>query len=279
MPNSKLTQDHLIATARQAEITAMQAKRAIGLLDLTSLNDDDTTASITALCQRAQTPVGPVAAVCVYPAFVTTARTVLANSAAHSSIRVATVVNFPSGAQDHAIVQQDTQQALDAGADEIDIVLPYQAYLNGDRPRALRLLTSICQLCAGRARVKAILETGALQQPALILAASRDAIAAGVDFIKTSTGKIDKSASLEACLMMLQAIHTQLQHNGRRIGLKPSGGIRTSTEAAQYLALADSMMGADWATAETFRFGASSLLDALLHTVGHNTDNLPSDTY
>jgi deoxyribose-phosphate aldolase len=258
--------DQFLAEARKAEATPAVAKRAIGLLDLTSLNDDDTPATIARLCLRAQTPAGPVAAVCVWPRFVAQAR------AALRDVRVATVVNFPDGQADAAAVRAETLAALDAGADEIDVVLPYRAYLAGERAVALRVLEAVVDAATRQARVKAILETGALKEPAVILQASRDAIARGADFLKTSTGKIPVSATLEACLPMLQAIREHAGRGSHPVGLKPSGGIRTTAEAAGYLALADALMGTDWATPATFRFGASSLLDALLATLGHASE-------
>lgn len=263
--------DQLLALARQAKASVEQAQRALALLDLTSLNDDDTAATITALCQRAQTPVGPVAAVCVYPQFVAQARSELVGS----QIQVATVVNFPSGDEDSNAVQALIETALNDGAQEIDVVLPYKAYLNGQRQEAIALVADTCETCKGRARVKVIVETGALQDPDIILAASRDSIAAGVDFVKTSTGKININATLEACVPMLQAISEADQS----VGLKPSGGVRSTEEAAQYLALADAVMGPDWATSQTFRFGASSLLNALLTTLGHARTTASSGGY
>ena len=265
--------EQLIAAARRATATPTIAQRAVGLLDLTSLNDDDTPDAITRLCERALTPAGPVAAVCVWPRFVAQAR------AALDGVRVATVVNFPAGESDAQTVRAETVAALDAGAHEVDVVLPYRAYLAGERAAALAVVEAVCEACAGRARVKAILETGALEDPAVVLAAGRDAIAVGVDFLKTSTGKIAVSATLEACAAMLQAIHENAGRGGRSVGLKPSGGVRTTEEAAQYLALADAVMGADWATPETFRFGASGLLDALLAALGHGDGTTVSAEY
>ena len=266
-PDTGLAPERLIAEARRAAATPAVAKRAIGLLDLTSLNDDDTPETIARLCERAQSPAGPVAAVCVWPRFVSQARGAL------RGVRVATVVNFPHGDAEPDRVHAACGAALAAGADEIDVVMPYRAYLAGEHAAALEVLEVIVGASAGQAKVKAILETGALQDPAIILRASRDAIAAGVDFLKTSTGKIGVSATLEACIPMLQAIRDHARHagdGGHEIGLKPSGGIRTTADAASYLALADAVMGAGWATPATFRFGASGLLEALLGALGNH---------
>lgn len=263
-----------LRAAQDAVADREAARRAVGLLDLTSLNDDDTPAVIDALCQKAQTPVGSVAAVCVYPRFVAQAVAALE----FTDIGIATVVNFPGGDDPMEVVLQDTRAALAAGADEIDIVLPYRAYLDGHCAQAMALLQAVCALCHdatgraeartdARAHVKVILETGRLIDPDTILSASRDAIAAGVDFLKTSTGKIDTHATPEACVAMLQAIAEAREAGGPSVGLKVSGGIRSTRDAACYLALADAAMGGDWVSPDTFRFGASSVLDALLDTL------------
>jgi deoxyribose-phosphate aldolase len=260
------SEDVLLA-AHNASATCDVARRAVSLVDLTSLNDDDTSEIIAALCQRARTPAGPVAAVCVYPRFVTQAAAALEGS----GIKVATVVNFPAGDAPIESIQLDTRQALEAGANEIDVVLPYRAYLEGRRQQAIAVLEAVCALSHGharrRAQVKVILETGRLKDAAIILAASRDAISAGVDFLKTSTGKIETHATLEAGVAMLQAIDENSERGGRTVGLKVSGGLRDTLDAARYLALADAAMGEHWATPATFRFGASSLLDSLLATL------------
>jgi len=258
--------EKVLLTARHASATCDVARRTISLLDLTSLNDDDTSGTIATLCQRAHTPAGPVAAVCVYPRFVAQAAMALEGS----GIKVATVVNFPDGDAPIEHIQRDTRQALAAGATEIDVVLPYKAYLEGKRQQAIAMLEAVSAQCHehARAQVKVILETGRLKDSAIILAASRDAIGAGVDFLKTSTGKIETNATLEACVAMLQAIDEHSERGGRTVGLKVSGGIRDTLDSARYLALADAVMGEHWATPATFRFGASSVLDALLTTLG-----------
>jgi len=260
--------ENVLFSAHNASATCAVAKRAIPMLDLTSLNDDDTAETIASLCQRACTPAGSVAAVCVYPRFVAQAVAALDGS----GIKVATVVNFPAGDASIESIQLDARLALEAGADEIDVVLPYRAYLEGRRQQSIAVLEAVCTLCheqaRDRAQVKVILETGRLKDSAIILAASRDAIDAGVDFLKTSTGKTETNATLDACVAMLQAIDENTERGGRTVGLKVSGGIRDTLDAARYLALADAAMGGHWATPATFRFGASSVLDALLTTLG-----------
>ncbi|MEQ8331660.1 deoxyribose-phosphate aldolase [Nisaea sp.] len=237
------------------------AGRALSMLDLTSLGDDDTPASVGAMLKRAVTPAGPVAAVCVWPAFVAQAKSALAGT----TVRVATVSNFPQGRPDVAGAVATTKQAVGDGADEVDVVWPYDSWLNGNSAIAGDLVAACKDACGSTAHLKVILETGRLQTATAIAGSSRDAIAAGADFIKTSTGKTPVSATLEAAHIMLDAI----RESGKPVGLKPSGGIRTTEQALAYLRLADNIMGPGWATPETFRFGASSLLDALLKTLGH----------
>ncbi|UUX48273.1 deoxyribose-phosphate aldolase [Nisaea acidiphila] len=232
------------------------AARALSMLDLTSLGEEDCPDIVAALLQRAETPAGNVAAVCIWPRFVAQAKSALEST----GIRVATVANFPHGRPDVAGAVETTHQCVRDGADEVDVVWPYEAWLSGNREIARDLVAACKEECGDRAHLKVILETGRLQTDDAIAGSARDAIAAGADFIKTSTGKTKISATLEAAHIMLDAI----RESGKPVGLKPSGGIRTSAQAAAFLHLADKVMGPDWATPETFRFGASSLLDDLL---------------
>ena len=233
------------------------ARRAIGLLDLTELGDHATDADVTALCARATGRHGKVAAVCVWPRHVALAAQLLEGS----GVRIATVVNFPGGddAVDDVVALARTAQR--DGADEIDLVLPYRAFLAGNSARAAAMIAAVrLAVAAGSGKtLKVILETGELDQPDLIRAAAELAIRNGADFIKTSTGKTPVSATLAATQVMLQTIH----HLDPAVGLKPSGGIRTLAEAAAHLAQADKIMGPQWAGPATFRFGASGLLTAL----------------
>ncbi len=244
----------LVETEAKAE--AGLARRAVALLDLTSLGDDDTGDSVAALCARAVTPVGPVAAVCVWPRFVTTARTALQGT----SVKVAAVINFPSGEDDALRVAEDTRAAIEAGADEIDVVLPYRAFIEGARALPLKVLHACREACGEAVIMKVILESGVFPDPDLLAWAGRDAIAAGADFLKTSTGKITPGTTLEAAALLLHTIG----QTGRSVGFKASGGIRGAATAAAYLHLADTLMGPGWASPRCFRFGASGLLDALL---------------
>lgn len=233
------------------------ARRAIALLDLTELGDEATDQQVIDLCARAVTPHGSVAAVCVWPRHVALAVEQLWGS----NVRVATVVNFPSGDESVNVVVASTQQALTDGADEIDLVLPYRPFIAGRRDTAAAMIDAVrATVPADSHRLKVILETGEIVDTDLIREAADLAVAHGADFIKTSTGKTAHSASLEATEIMLSVIA------GARpgVGLKPSGGIRTLADAQTYLAQADHIMGSEWATPATFRFGASGLLTALL---------------
>jgi deoxyribose-phosphate aldolase len=251
--------DRRIAAASQASGGADAARRALPLLDLTSLNDDDTEATIIALCERAVTRQGRVAAVCILAPFVALAKRRLAGT----GVRIATVANFPEGTAAPEAVGRETAAAVSLGADEVDVVLPYRALLAGDRARGQAVLAAARAAAAGRV-MKVILETGALGDRRQIAAASEEALAAGADFLKTSTGKLKPAATLEAAAVMLAAIRGA----GRPIGFKAAGGIRDTAAAASYLALADGLMGPRWAEPATFRFGASGLLDALLADLG-----------
>ncbi len=237
------------------------ASRAIGLIDLTDLADDHAPDGIDTLCERAAEH--GTAAVCVWPEFVRRCVAELPGS----DVRVATVVNFPSGDEPAAEVLGMTEAALNDGADDIDLVLPYRAFLAGDRARAERLISDVAALVGTDGRVfKVILETGELGDEAQIVAAGRLAVDHGAGFLKTSTGKTAIGATPEAVRAMLGVIAeaTDGTERSRPIGVKPSGGIRTLDDAVVYLDLADGVMGDGWATPATFRFGASGLLDALL---------------
>lgn len=230
-----------------------RARLAISVLDLTELGDAPTEAAIDTLCDRAV--AAGTAAVCVWPRFVGRC----SDRLAASGVRVATVVNFPSGEEPVDQVVAATRAALADGAGEIDVVLPYRAWLAGDEAHAAAVLDQVRE-AAHDATMKVIIETGELPDPAAIDRASHFAIAHGADFVKTSTGKTPVSATLEAAEIVLEAIAV----SGRPVGFKASGGIRTAEAADAYLDLADRVMGPGWATPATFRFGASSLLDALL---------------
>lgn len=234
------------------------ARRALALLDLTDLADDATADGARDLCRRALSGPVPVAAVCLWPRFVAVAREALGDS----PVRIATVVNFPDGDTPIAPAVRETEEALEAGADEIDLVLPWRAVLAGQLTAAGAMVRNVKMRC-GDKLLKVILETGEYPDLDKVRVASELAIAAGADFIKTSTGKTARSASIPAARAMLGVIGM----TARPIGLKPSGGIRSLADAKSYLALADAMMGPDWATPATFRFGASGLYAALVQEI------------
>lgn len=269
----------LAESARPALFSA--ARQALSMMDLTSLNDDDTEYSIQALCQQATTPFGCVAAMCVYPQFINTVQASLNTLGLSEQVAIATVVNFPHGLDSIAQVEQDISDAITAGAQEIDLVLPYRQLIAGDSNFTLAMVQAAKAVCA-QSRVsagtnnllfdkpvllKVIIESGKLATAALITQASKLAIKGGADFIKTSTGKVVVNATLNAAELMLTAI----RDSGQNIGFKAAGGVRTTAEAQQYLQLAAAIMGKDWLTPDHFRFGASGLLTQLLHTL----DELP----
>jgi deoxyribose-phosphate aldolase len=247
------------------------AQRALRCLDLTDLTETCTNQAIDALCKKAMDPRGPVAAVCVWPQFVVRARDTLKGS----SVRIATVVNFPAGGEDVGRVTDDVQEALSDGANEIDLVLPYGAVRRGDLGVAMEMIEAVREMTDQGRLLKVILETGELKDPALIETASRLAIDAGADFIKTSTGKTQVSATPEAAEIMLNVIKA----SGRPVGLKPSGGIRTVADAKLYLDTADRIMGPGWARPNTFRIGASSVYDALIAAIEGRAAATVAGTY
>lgn len=237
----------------------LDARRILSLLDLTDLADSCTADDVLSLCDRAITPHGNVAAVCVWPRFVP----VTVERLAGTEVRTATVVNFPTGDESLDLIESTTRRSLGDGADEIDLVIPYRAYLAGDLTRVTGVLDTVRTLVESPRHLKVILETGELDSLSRVTDAARLAISHGADFIKTSTGKSKISATPEAVGVMLDVI----AECGRPVGIKPSGGIRTVSDAATYLRLADDVMGPTWATPRTFRFGASGLLDAVLEVL------------
>jgi deoxyribose-phosphate aldolase len=245
------------------------ARIALACLDLTSLNDADTEADVAKLCQRAQSPFGPVAAVCVWPRFAAFARVHLP---AH--IGVAAVANFPHGNADMDAAVQDTLQIVQAGAQEVDVVLPYKALLAGDETAVTQLLTAVRQACPGLV-LKVILETGELKSPALIARASQLALDADADFLKTSTGKTSTNATPEAAHIMLSAIAASPAARNRG-GFKASGGIRTVQEAIVYEDLTQQILGVQALNPKRFRIGASSILSDIESVLGHIAPSTPA---
>lgn len=231
-----------------------RARLALACLDLTSLNDADTEADVVKLCARANGPFGAVAAVCVWPRFAALARRELP-----AGIAVAAVANFPDGSADVERALHDTRAIVDAGAQEVDVVLPFARLQQGDERAVAALLAAVRKACAGLT-LKVILETGVLGADALIARAAQLSLDAGADFLKTSTGKTPVSATPQAATVMLEAIAADARAAGR-VGFKASGGIRTVTDAAVYLALCERILGASALNPRRFRIGASGLLN------------------
>ncbi len=239
---------------------------AIRCMDLTTLEGSDTPGKVTALCGKAVRPkpgdpsIPSVAAICVYPARVADACEHLAGS----GVRVASVAAaFPSGQSFTSIKVAETKEAVAAGADEVDMVIDRGAFLSGDYQKVYDEIAEIKEVC-GPAHLKVILETGELGTYDAVRRASILAMAAGADFIKTSTGKVQPAATLPVSLVMMEAIRDFMRETGRAVGFKAAGGIRTSKQAIAYLVVTYETLGPDWMTPERFRLGASTLLNDVL---------------
>ena len=226
----------------------------IALLDLTSLNDDDTADTVRELCAKAVTPHGHVAAVCILPAFIGVAKKELAGT----GVKVATVANFPEGDDDPYGAADQVQFSIDAGADEVDVVAPWRAHVAGDLEAAATLVAA-CAAAAPPGALKVILETGSHPGAAVTRALADAALANGAAFVKTSTGKAGPGASPEAARILAEAVR-----DFGSGGVKVSGGVRTAEQADHYVRVVEEVLGEGWATPETMRIGASSLLDELL---------------
>lgn len=235
------------------------AQQVLTCMDLTSLNLQDTQRSISQLATAAHTEFGSPAALCVYPEWIVWSKLELQRLNL-SAVKVATVTNFPHGDTDLQRAVAETQRAVSAGADEVDVVFPYRALMQGDTASGIALVQACRQVCGDGVRLKVIIESGVLAEPKLIQQASSLAIEAGADFIKTSTGKVPVNATLAAAEVMLEVIRA----SGGRVGFKAAGGVRTVAEAQAYLTLATRIMGAEWVTPAHFRFGASGLLQDVL---------------
>lgn len=241
-------------------------KLALSMIDLTTLEGQDTPGKVRQLCQKAMhlhdsMPGLPhVAAICVYPTMVGVARKALQGT----NIKVASVATaFPSGMAPLSVKLDDTRMAVAEGADEVDMVISRGAFLAGEYQRVFDEIVAVKEAC-GHAHLKVILETGELGTLDRVRRASVLAMHAGGDFIKTSTGKIQPAATLPVTLVMLQAIRDHFHATGRRVGMKPAGGIAKAKLAIQYLVMLRETLGAAWLTPEWFRFGASSLANDLL---------------
>jgi deoxyribose-phosphate aldolase len=262
--------DRRVAKVRTRSLdgpTKAQALRsALALIDLTTLEGTDTSQRVEQLCQKGRylhshlPDLPTVAAICVYPTLVRAAKKALEGSA----VKVASVAGgFPSGQLPLPMKISEVRYALEEGADEIDMVISRGQFLGGALAYVFDEIATIKAAC-GEARLKVILETGELGTYDRVRSASDIAIAAGADFIKTSTGKIQPAATLGVALVMLQAIRDHFKKTGRMVGIKPAGGIRKGDEALHYLAMVKEELGEAWLTPQWFRIGASGLVDDIL---------------
>ncbi len=267
--------DAVMLEERAASFTRRSLKKAtkvaglkltIRMMDLTTLEGKDTPGKVQQLCHKAMVPLASdpsipsCAAICVYPNFVKIAKQALAGS----TVKVASVATaFPSGQSPLDIKLDDVRRAVEFGADEIDMVIDRGAFLAGDLAKVFDEIAATKEAC-GPAHLKVILETGELATYDRIRLASDLAIAAGADFIKTSTGKVQPAATMPVTLLMLEAIRDHYYATGIRIGMKPAGGVRTAKQALHYLVLVRETLGDAWLNPDLFRFGASALLNDVL---------------
>jgi deoxyribose-phosphate aldolase len=236
-------------------VSAADLRRALSVVDLTRLERPDDAAAIDALAAKAVTAAGRVAAICVYPEWI--------ERVLGPGVPVAAVANFPAGDDDADLAAREAAQAVEAGAAEVDVVVPWRTFAGGDGDAIGRVVAATRAAIGPGVGLKAILETGSLDGADQVRAAGEQALAAGADFLKTSTGKVGVGASLDATRVLLEVVR-----DAGHGGVKASGGVRTAEQAAEYVALADEVMGAGWATPERFRIGASSLVDDLLARLG-----------
>lgn len=239
---------------------------AVTMLDVTTLEGKDSPGKVRQMCAKAMRPlqedpsVGPAAAVCVYPRLVRVAK----ERVGESGVKVASVATgFPSGQSRMKERLSEIRYAVGAGADEIDMVISRGKLLHGEFHSVFDEVAR-CKEACGEAQLKVILETGELQTYDTVRIASEIAMAAGADFIKTSTGKVQPAATLPVTLVMLEAIQDYHDRTGRMVGMKPAGGISHAKLAIQYLVMVKETLGKAWLTNEWFRFGASSLTNDLL---------------
>ena len=265
---------------RESKVQALEL--AVRMIDLTTLEGQDTPGKVEALCSKAMRPdpadpsVPSVAAVCVYPNLVETAKRKVAGSA----VRVASVATaFPSGQSPTELKVAEARAVVELGADEVDMVIDRGAFLSGRYAKVYDEIARVKEACGG-AHLKVILETGELGTYDNVRRASLLAMAAGANFVKTSTGKISPAATLPVTLCMMEAVRDVHVETGRVVGLKPAGGIRFAKQAVQYLVVLFETLGPQWLTPELFRFGASSLLnDVLMQLRKERTGRYQSQDY
>jgi len=271
--------DQVGADARAAMLATRSIKTAskkwaidmaISMIDLTTLEGSDTDGKVKAICSKAIRPdptdptVPHVGAICVYNDMVATARKHLDESGGRDIPVAAVSTAFPSGRASLEVKERDTKDAIADGATEIDMVIDRGAFLSGDLEKVYSEIVCIKSLCGDKAHLKVILETGELVTYDNVRKASFLAMAAGADFIKTSTGKVAPAATAPVVLVMLEAVRDFYQMTGVRIGVKPAGGIRTTKDAIKQLVLVKETAGDEWLNPGLFRIGASALLNDLL---------------
>jgi deoxyribose-phosphate aldolase len=249
---------------KDAKLWALEL--AVRVIDLTTLEGADTPGKVAGLCSKALRPdpadstVPSVAAVCVYPNLVPTA----VERVRGSGVRVASVATaFPSGQSPLEVKLAEVREVVEMGADEVDMVIDRGAFLSGRYAKVYDEIVRVKE-ASGDAHLKVILETGELGTYDNVRRASLLAMAAGADFIKTSTGKLASAATLPVALVMLEAIRDVYEETGRMVGMKPAGGVRTAKQAIQHLVLVHETLGVDWLTPDLYRIGASSLLNDVL---------------
>ena len=265
---------------REAKLFALDL--AIRMMDLTTLEGQDTPGKVAALCSKAVRPdpadatVPSVAAVCVYPNLVATA----AERLRGSDVRVASVATgFPSGQTTIDVKVAEVREVVELGADEVDMVIDRGAFLSGRYAKVYDEIVRVKEAC-GPAHLKVIVETGELGTYDNVRRASLLAMAAGADFIKTSTGKLPSAATLPVTLVMLEAIRDVHDETGRKVGMKPAGGIRQAKQAVQYLVQLHETLGVEWLTPDLYRLGASTLLnDVLMQIRKEKTGQYQSPDY
>jgi deoxyribose-phosphate aldolase len=273
-----MAEERATAFARRSIKTSAKLaglKIVTSMMDLTTLEGKDTPGKVAYVCRKALQPaearydVPPCAAVCVYPNMVRHARRFLGEN---SPVHVASVATgFPSGQYPLRTKLDEVRRAAGDGADEIDMVIDRNAFLVGDHAKVFDEIAATKTAC-GVAHLKVILETGELVTFDNVRLASRLAMEAGADFIKTSTGKVQPAATMPVTLVMLEAIRDYFFETGVRIGMKPAGGIRTAKQSLAYLVMVKETLGDDWLTAERFRFGASTLLNDVLMQIAKTVD-------
>ena len=264
---------------RESKLDALE--KIVSMCDLTTLEGEDTEGKIIQMSSKAISPdpsddnVPSAAAVCVYPALVSTAKKIVKDS----DVKVASVSSyFPSGQAPIESKISDTQFAIDEGADEIDIVINRKAFFEGDYKKVYEEIKALKDVC-GEIHLKTILEIGELKTYENIKKASVIALCAGSDFIKTSTGKISNGSSREACLIMARTVREFESYGYGMRGIKVAGGIRDAKDAIRYLVIINEELGSTWLSPDYFRFGASSLLDDVLKQIKKLKTNAYQSSY